>query len=183
MDILGWSDRKKWLMGIVSALIVAAIFGITGRLLRTDDHSKQEDGSNASVTEDSQDHTGATDTKSTKRGSVFPFKADSALAPDVVSIVKVVTIHVGGDDSKADTFTYKPPVGYIIKSFRMIDRLRGGDADYHSSLISPTQLDISWSVKSRTVRGPFKMVIDTKTAFLDLDVEITLKATAKLGAR
>jgi hypothetical protein len=182
MDISIWSDKKKWLMGIVSALIVAAVIGITGRLLRTDDHQKQEDGTNVLVTEDSQDHTGATDTESTKGGSVSPSKADSTPAPDVVSVVKVVTIHVGGDDSKADTFTYKPPAGYIIKDFKMIERSRGGDADYHSGLISPTQLDINWSVKSRTVRGPFKMVIDTKTAFLDLDVEITLKATPKPGA-
>ena len=90
----------------------------------------------------------------------------------------MVNVHVGGDDSKSSTFKYVPPEGYTIKDYKLHERSKGGDAHYEAKLVTPTELEVTWSVKSRTVRGPFKMVIDTKTAFLDLDAEIALQQTA-----
>lgn len=97
------------------------------------------------------------------------------------SVVKVVSIHVGGDDSKAGVFKYDAPEGYRIKDVKLRERSKGGDAHYSQKLVSPTHLEVSWSVKSRTVRGPFKMVVNTITAFLDLAAVITLEKTNPSG--
>jgi hypothetical protein len=43
-----WSDGKKWIMGILSALIIAAIIGGASRLLRPGDGPQPEDGLNES---------------------------------------------------------------------------------------------------------------------------------------
>ena len=102
-------------------------------------------------------------------------EAEKTAAKNSVSTVKVVTIHVGGDESKSGTFNYVAPSGYIIKDFKLRERSKGGDAHYSPSLVSPTNLQVKWSVKSSTIRGPFKMLLNTITAFLDLDAEITLQ--------
>ena len=39
--------------------------------------------------------------------------------------MKVVTIHVGGDDSKSNTFTYEAPAGEAIKNYKLIERSKG----------------------------------------------------------
>jgi hypothetical protein len=102
----------------------------------------------------------------------------NALKRDIAAPVtlKVVSIHVGDDDSKSNVFKYDAPPGYRIKSFTLRERSKGGDAQYAIAVDTPTHKEVSWSVRSRTVRGPFKMVLDTKTAFLDLDAEIVLEA-------
>lgn len=93
----------------------------------------------------------------------------------------VVDVHVGGDDSKKDTFTYNAPPGYYIKSYKLIELTKGGDAAYSAKLSTPSTLEIVWSVQSKTVRGPFKIVVNTITAFLGLDVEITIQERAENG--
>src|SRR5205823_14510452 len=53
--------------------------------------------------------------------------------------VKVVNVHVGGDDSKHQTFIYEAPPGFTIKAFNLQENAKGGDAQYSANQISPTQ--------------------------------------------
>jgi Tfp pilus assembly protein PilF len=92
-----------------------------------------------------------------------------------VSTVKVVSIHVGGNDSRSGTYKYDAPPGYRIKNVKLRERSKGGDARYSQKVLSPTHLEVGWSVKSRWIKGPFNMPINTITAFLTLDAEITLE--------
>ena len=91
--------------------------------------------------------------------------------------MKVVLVHVGGDSSKSDTFAYEAPPGYTIKSYKLIERAKGGDAHYAAKQVSSRSLEVKWSVKSTTVRA-FGMVVNTITSFLNLDIEVTLESNA-----
>lgn len=89
-------------------------------------------------------------------------------------VVPVVSIHVGGDDSKQDRFVYDAPAGSTIKGYKIIERTKGGDAHYSAGLLTASKLEIDWSVHSHTVKA-LGIVVDTHTAALALDVEITLQ--------
>lgn len=88
----------------------------------------------------------------------------------------VVRVHVGGDDSKHGSYSYQAPAAFSIKSYKLLELTKGGDTAYAATLSNPSTLRIDWSVHSKTVRGPFKIVVNTITAFLGLDVEITIQA-------
>jgi hypothetical protein len=101
-----------------------------------------------------------------------------ALQQDITktaSEVKVVSIHVGDDDSKSGVFKYDAPPGYRIVDFKLRERSKGGDAHYAVASQTPTHVEVNWSVKSRTIRGPFHMVVNTITAFLTLDADVELQ--------
>lgn len=89
--------------------------------------------------------------------------------------VKVVDIHVGGDDKKEGTFVYKPPAGYAIKDIQLHEMTKGGDAQYNVVSKTPEQVQVHWRVASKTVRGPFRTLINTITAFLTLEMTATLE--------
>ncbi len=91
------------------------------------------------------------------------------------SELKIVSIHVGGDDSKSGVFKYDAPPGYRIADFSLIDRSKGGDAHYAISSQTGTHVEVNWSVKSHTIRGPFHTLLNTKTAFLTLDATVKLE--------
>jgi len=91
------------------------------------------------------------------------------------SSLKVVSIHVGDDDSKSGVFKYDAPPGYRIVDFKLHERSKGGDAHYAIALQTPTHVEVNWSVKSHTIRGPFHIVVNTVTAFLTLDADVKLE--------
>jgi tetratricopeptide (TPR) repeat protein len=93
----------------------------------------------------------------------------------LIQTVQVVSIHVGGNQSKTGTFKYDAPPGYRITNVRLRERSKGGDAHYSQKILKPTHLEIDWSVKSRVIKGPFNVPLNTITAFLTLDAEITLE--------
>lgn len=86
----------------------------------------------------------------------------------------VARIHVGGDDERSDIFKYTPPDGYRIADYNILENSKYGDASYSAQLLPDGTLQIPWQVKSHTVRGPFNVVMDTKTANLELDVRVTI---------
>lgn len=88
--------------------------------------------------------------------------------------VPVVNDHAGGDDEHKNTFVYAPPELWRILSFRPLLHSSYGDATYTPRLVNEHRLEVDWRTKSNTVRGPFNVVIDTKTAHIDLSLEITL---------
>jgi hypothetical protein len=103
--------------------------------------------------------------------------ASAAAAPVEAKIerVQVVSIHVGGDDHKEDTFIYHPPTGFLIRDIQLHEVSKGGDAQYNVASKKPDEVKIHWRVASKTVRGPFKIVVNTITAFLTLDMTATLE--------
>lgn len=98
--------------------------------------------------------------------------AASVPGPREVS-AQAVRDHVGGDDRHADTFVYTAPDGWSIRTFNVIELSKYGDATYSPRLVSPKRLEIPWQTQSRTVRT-LGIVVDTKTASLNLDVTLTL---------
>jgi hypothetical protein len=94
----------------------------------------------------------------------------AACAPDGSRTVtlEVVRDHVGGDDRHADVWTYPAPEGFRISHYRPIVRSSYGDATYTPRLINDRTLQISWATRSHY------HVVDTKTASLNLDVEVAL---------
>lgn len=87
--------------------------------------------------------------------------------------VEAVRNHAGGDDTHSDTFVYVPPDGWSIASFAPKVVSTYGDATYTTRLLSSKRLEIPWRTSSRKVKA-LGVVVDTKTASLNLDVQIQL---------
>lgn len=54
----------------------------------------------------------------------------------VLDPMQVCKFHVGGSDSISNSFHYEPPPGWIILSYKILERSRGGDGNYSASLTS-----------------------------------------------
>ena len=89
-------------------------------------------------------------------------------------VLQVVRVHAGKDDGQSDMFSYSPPAGYKIIDYSISEISKWGDASYTVQLAPDGTLHIPWRVQSRTVRV-LGIVVDTKTANLDLDVRIKIK--------
>jgi hypothetical protein len=88
--------------------------------------------------------------------------------------VRVVSIHVGDDDQKEDTFVYHPRPGFFVRDIQLHEITKGGDAQYNVTSKTSEEVRVYWHVASHRKRGPFKVVIDTKTAFLTLEMTVFL---------
>lgn len=99
----------------------------------------------------------------------------SLLADTKTEMLKVVSIHVGGNDSKAGTYEYHAPHGFRVTDIQLRERSKGGDAQYNVISKGPDEVRVHWSVRSRTVKA-LGIVVNTITAFLDLDMEVSLDA-------
>lgn len=85
----------------------------------------------------------------------------------------VANSHVGGDDSDGGTLEFRSPPGCRIVSWKFVELSKFGDASYSAELRPDGTLQVQWHIHSSTVRGPFNVVLDTHTAALHLDVELT----------
>ncbi len=92
-----------------------------------------------------------------------------------VETIPVVNVHVGKDDQQAEVFTYTAPNGWEITDVGLVETTKGGDAKYSIASRTNKEVKVGWSVHSETVRGPFQTVIDTHTAFLGLNMNVTLQ--------
>jgi hypothetical protein len=85
----------------------------------------------------------------------------------------VANSHVGDDDSDGRTLEFRSPPGCRIVSWKFVELSKFGDASYSAELRPDGTLQVQWHIHSSTVRGPFQVVLDTHTAALQLDVELT----------
>ena len=89
--------------------------------------------------------------------------------------VTVVNIHVGGDGEEKGVFPYTAPNGWQITDVKLHETTKGGDANYSITSRTAKEVKVTWSAHSQTVRGPFKLVLNTITAFLGLEMTVTLQ--------
>jgi hypothetical protein len=89
--------------------------------------------------------------------------------------VTVVNIHVGGDGHEQGVFPYTAPEGWQITDVKLHEITKGGDANYSIASRTDKEVKVAWSAHSQTVRGPFKVVLNTITAFLGLEMTVTLQ--------
>ena len=98
---------------------------------------------------------------------------DAGEAMETRRITDAVSVHVGDDDSRGDTFRFEPPAGYHIKDFQIVEKSKFGDASYTAQLTSGV-LSIPWKASSHTKKA-LGVVVDTDTASLHLDVVVKLE--------
>lgn len=103
----------------------------------------------------------------------------AALAEETkTETVQIVKIHVGGDDHFDGTKVIQPPAQFVIRDIRFNPIHSGGDVQYQVISKTPDQATIYWRAASHRIRGPFKMVVDTKTATLELEAIVTFERFA-----
>jgi hypothetical protein len=106
---------------------------------------------------------------------VFPALLQGETPTTRTERIPVVQIHVGGDDSKSDVFTYTAPNGWEITDVKLHETTKGGNARYSIASRTDKEVKVAWSVQSETVRGPFHMLLNTITAFLGLEMTVVLQ--------
>lgn len=89
--------------------------------------------------------------------------------------VTVVNIHVGDDGHEQGVFPYTAPDGWEITDVKLHETTKGGDVNYSITSRTAKEVKVAWSAHSKTVRGPFKVVLNTITAFLGLEMTVTLQ--------
>jgi hypothetical protein len=85
----------------------------------------------------------------------------------------VANSHVGDDSSDGRSVEFRSPPECRILSWNFVELSKFGDASYSAQLRQDGILQVQWHIHSSTVKGPFGVVLDTHTAALHLDLELT----------
>ena len=116
-------------------------------------------------------------------GLLAIFCGEAAVAQDAAASIEtkilkdVVSVHVGSDDYRHDTFRYSPPDGYHIKDYQVLETSKFGDASYTVSFQNDV-LSIPWEARSHEKKA-LGVVVDTNTASLHLNVSVRLEPNPK----